>query len=306
VKPGGPASVLGAAAPDAAPADAGSRGRSAGGVAASRVRLPRSPARVVARGFVACVFLFMFAPVVFVFWVSLFADPFISFPPGGYSLRWYGAALENATLLGGFVTSIQIGLFAMVAGLALGVPAAIAIVRGRFPGREALNGFLLSPLIVPGIVAGTAIYIFFVQLELWTGVRAIATLPGFVLAHVALTIPWTVRLVCASLVTVDRRMEEAAMNLGAGPLTTFRRITLPVIRPGIVAAAIFSFIVSFTDLEMSLFLIGPGMTTLQIAMLQYLEWKFDPTIAAVSVFQILVIGTGLVVTDRFVKLSRVV
>jgi putative spermidine/putrescine transport system permease protein len=179
-------------------------------------------------------------------------------------------------------------------------------VRGRFPGRETLNAFLLSPLIVPGIVAGTAIYIAFVQIELWSGLRVIATLPGFVLAHVALTIPWTVRLVSASLMGVDRSIEEAAANLGARPLTTFRRVTLPMIRPGLVAAGIFSFIVSFTDLEMSLFLVGPGRSTLQIAMLQYLEWKFDPTVAAVSVVQIALIGMGLVVTDRFVKLSKVV
>jgi putative spermidine/putrescine transport system permease protein len=255
---------------------------------------------------VALVFLFMFTPLVFVLWVSVFQNEVVTFPPQGYTLRWFGNAWANPSFLGGFLTSIQIGIFAMLAGLALGVPASFAIVRGRFPGRETLNAFLLSPLIVPGIVAGTAIYIYFVQLELWTGVRVIATLPGFVLAHVALTIPWTVRLVSASLVGVDRSIEEAALNLGARPFTTFRRVTLPLIRPGLVAAAIFSFIVSFTDLEMSLFLVGPGRSTLQIAMLQYLEWKFDPTVAAVSVVQIALVGAGLLATDRFVKLSKVV
>lgn len=257
-------------------------------------------------GAVGLVFLFMFTPLIFVSWVSVFQNEVVTFPPQGYTLRWFGNAWTNPAFLNGFLTSIQVGLFSMLAGLALGVPASFAIVRGRFPGREALNAFLASPLIVPGIVAGTAIYIYFVQLELWTGVRAIATLPGFVLAHVALTIPWTVRLVSASLVGVDRSIEEAASNLGARPLTTFRRITLPMMRPGLVAAGIFSFIVSFTDLEMSLFLVGPGRSTLQIAMLQYLEWKFDPTVAAVSVVQIALIGVGLVVTDRFVKLSKVV
>ncbi len=255
---------------------------------------------------VGCVFLFMFTPLIFVLWVSVFKNEVITFPPQGYTLTWFGNAWANPAFLNGFLTSIQVGLFSMLAGLALGVPASFALVRGNFPGREVLNAFLLSPLIVPGIVAGTAIYIYFVQLEIWTGTRFIATLPGFVLAHVALTIPWTVRLVSASLVGVDRSIEEAASNLGARPLTTFRRITLPMIRPGVVAAGIFSFIVSFTDLEMSLFLIGPGRSTLQIAMLQYLEWKFDPTVAAVSVVQIVIIGLGLVVTDRFVKLSKVV
>lgn len=255
---------------------------------------------------VLSVFLFMFTPVIFVFWVSFFENAVITFPPRGYSLKWFSNAWAAGAFLDGFLTSVKIGLFAMIAGLALGIPASFALVRGRFPGREVLNTFLLSPLIVPGIVAGTAIYIYFIQLELWTGVRMISTLPGFVMAHVALTIPWTVRLVSSTLVGMNKSLEEAAMSLGARPLTTFTRVTLPTIRPGVVAAAIFSFIVSFTDLEMSLFLAGPGRTTLQIAMLQYLEWKFDPTIAAVSVVQILLIGACLLITDRFVKLSRIV
>jgi putative spermidine/putrescine transport system permease protein len=275
-------------------------------LAAPVVRPAPSPLRAAYLAVVALVFLFMFTPLIFVLWVSVFKNEVVTFPPHGYTLVWFGNAWRNSAFLNGFIASIQIGVFSMLAGLALGIPASFALVRGRFPGRETLNAFLLSPLIVPGIVAGTAIYIYFVQLELWTGVRVIATLPGFVLAHVALTIPWTVRLVSASLVGVDQSIEEAAANLGARPLTTFRRVTLPMIRPGVVAAGIFSFIVSFTDLEMSLFLVGPGRSTLQIAMLQYLEWKFDPTVAAVSVVQIGIIGVGLMVTDRFVKLSKVV
>ncbi|HRD76252.1 MAG TPA: ABC transporter permease subunit, partial [Hyphomicrobiaceae bacterium] len=124
--------------------------------------------------------------------------------------------------------------------------------------------------------------------------------------HVLVVIPWTVRLVTASLAGFDRTIEEAAQSLGANRWTTFRRITLPAILPGIVAAALFGFVSSFGNLEMSLFLVGPGRTTLPIAILQYLEWKIDPTIAAVSVVQIVLIGAAMLVTDRFVKISRVV
>ncbi len=273
-------------------------------------RRPGPPAFAVGRFayrlVVALVFAFMLMPVVFVAWVSFFANEIVTFPPQGYTLSWYTRAWANRAFTDGFLTSIQVGLFSMVAGLILGIPASFAIVRGRFPGREALNALMLSPLVVPGVVAGTAIYIYFVQLEIWTEVRFVATLPGLVAAHVMLTIPWTVRLISASLVGVDRSIEEAAMNLGATPLTTFLRITLPMIRPGVVAAAIYSFIASFTDLEMTLFLIGPGRSTLQIALLQYLEWKFDPSVAAVSFVQVTIIGIGLLVTDRFVKLSKVV
>ena len=119
-------------------------------------------------------------------------------------------------------------------------------------------------------------------------------------------IPWTVRLVTASLSGLDRAIEEAAQSLGANRWVTFRRVTLPSILPGIVAAALFGFVSSFGNLEMSLFLVGPGRTTLPIAILQYLEWKIDPTIAAVSVLQIALIAIAMLITDRFVKLSRVV
>ena len=121
-----------------------------------------------------------------------------------------------------------------------------------------------------------------------------------------IVIPWTVRLVTASLAGLDRSIEEAAQSLGANRFTTFRRVTLPAIRPGVVAAALFGFVSSFGNLEMSLFLVGPGRTTLPIAILQYLEWKIDPTIAAVSVLQILLIATAMLITDHFVKISRVV
>ena len=232
-------------------------------------------------------------------------DDVVVFPPSGYTLRWFRAILDQRNFVDGFVTSLQVGVFAMLAGLALGVPASLCLTRYRFPGRESLGLLLLTPLVVPGVVAGTAIYVFQVETEILTRLPLVASLPGLVLAHVIITIPWTVRLITASLVGFDRTVEEAAQNLGAGPWTTFRRVTLPLIRPGVVAAALFGFVISFGNLEMTLFLIGPGRTTLPIAILQYLEWRIDPVIAAVSLLQILVIGAAMIATDRYVKLARV-
>lgn len=248
---------------------------------------------------------FILLPLFLVSWLSVFRNEVVSFPPEGYTLRWFGAILDQRNFVDGFLTSLEIGVFAMLAGLAVGVPASLCLARDRFRGREALSTFLLLPLVVPGVVAGTAIYVFQVEAEILTRLPLVASLPGLVLAHVLITIPWTVRLVTASLVGLDRSIEEAALNLGAGPWTTFRRVTLPMIRSGMVAAALFSFIISFGNLEMTLFLVGPGRTTLPIAILQYLEWRIDPVVAAVSCLQILVIGAGMVITDRFVKLTRV-
>lgn len=266
----------------------------------------RTLGRVALKGAAAISLGYILLPLFFVTWLSFFAQEIPSFPPDGYSLRWFEAVPGNERFVSGFVLSLQIAVIATVIGLALGVPAALCLVRIRFAGREAINNLLLLPLVVPGIVLGIALYVFHVETEILTGWPILGSLGGLIAGHVLIAIPWTVRLVTATLVGMDRSVEEAAQSLGADRLTTFRRITLPAILPGIVAAALFSFISSFGNLEMSLFLVGPGRTTLPIAILQYLEWKIDPTIAAVSVLQILFIGGAMLITDRFVKISRVV
>ena len=245
------------------------------------------------------------APIVFVCWLAFFANEVVSFPPQGYTLRWFSHILDQNNFVSGFFTSLQVGVAAMTGGLVLGVPASLVLARRRFPGREALNTLLILPLVVPGVVAGTSIYVFQVEAELATGLPLLGSVAGLVLAHVMITIPWTVRLISASLAGFDRSIEEAALNLGATPLKAFLRVTLPVIRPGMVAAALFSFIISFGNLEMTLFLIAPGVTTLPIAILQYLQWRIDPTICAVALLQIVLIGVGMLITDRYVKLTRV-
>lgn len=245
------------------------------------------------------------APIAFVCWLSFFANEVVSFPPQGYTLRWFPHILDQNNFVSGFFTSLQVGVAAMLGGLLLGVPASLVLARRRFVGREALNTLLILPLVVPGVVAGTAIYVFQVEAELASGLPLLGSVAGLVLAHVMITIPWTVRLITASLANFDQSIEEAALNLGATPVKAFLRITLPVIRPGMVAAALFSFIISFGNLEMTLFLIAPGVTTLPIAILQYLQWRIDPTIAAVSFLQIMLIGVGMLVADRYVKLTRV-
>jgi len=244
-------------------------------------------------------------PIFFVCWLSFFDNEIITFPPRGYTLRWFANIFDQNNFVGGFLTSLHVGIAAMIGGLVLGVPASLVLARHRFPGREALNTLLVLPLVVPGVVAGTAIYVFQIEVELATEWPLLGSRAGLVLAHILITIPWTVRLLTASLAGFDRSVEEAAQNLGATPLQAFLRVTLPVIKPGVVAAALFSFIVSFGNLEMTLFLVSPGQTTLPIAILQYLQWRIDPTIAAVSLLQILLIGAGMLITDRYVKLTRV-
>jgi putative spermidine/putrescine transport system permease protein len=249
---------------------------------------------------------YILLPLVLVTWLAFFRQEIPSFPPEGYSLQWFGDVLNNKNFVGGFLLSAQVGVAATVIGLALAVPASLAIARRRFRGRGAISALLLMPLIVPGVVLGTAIYVFQIETEITTGLPLLGTTAGLIAAHALIVIPWVARLVTASLAGFDPAIEEAAKNLGATPWTTFWRVTLPAIRPGIVAGALFGFVMSFGNLEMSLFLVGAGRTTLPIAILQYLEWKIDPTVAAVSVMQIGLIGAAMLLTDRYVKMSRVV
>jgi len=271
-------------------------------VSVLRKRWPRYALRTAS----AASFAVMLLPIFFVCWLSFFKNEILSFPPEGYTLRWFTALWRQPQFADGFVTSLELALLAMLGGLLVGIPASLALVRSELPLRETLNTLLLSPLVVPGIVIGTSLYFFLIDVEIATDLPLTGSMAGLVFGHILITIPWTVRLIAANLIGIDRAIEEAAMNLGANRLRTLLKVTLPVIRPGVVAAALFSFVVSFGNLELSLFLVSPGDTTLPIAILQYLEWKIDPSIAAVSLVQITIVAAAMVVTNRFVRLSQVV
>jgi putative spermidine/putrescine transport system permease protein len=266
----------------------------------------RRVGRWALNGIAALAFLFLLLPLIFVTWLSFYEQEIPSYPPVGYSTQWYGRAIANERFIDAFVLSAQVGIAATLIGLLVAIPASIALTRYRFAGRGTISNLLLMPLVIPGIVLGFSLYIFQVETEIATGLPLMGSFWGLVFGHILLVIPWSVRLITASLIGFDRTQEEAAMNLGATPFTAFRRVTMPAILPGIVAGAMFGFVSSFGNLEVSLFLVVPGQTTLPIAILQYLEWKIDPTIAAISVLQILIIIAAMLITDRFVRISRVV
>ncbi len=149
-------------------------------------------------------------------------------------------------------------------------------------------------------------YVLMVEVEITTEVPLIGSDLVLVMAHLLITIPWVVRLCVANLMQLDGAIEEAAANLGAPPGRVLWLVTLPMMRQGIVAAALFAFIISFENIEMTLFLISPGVVTLPISVLQYLEYRPDPLVAAVVVTQTVVIAVTLVLLDRYVRLSKVV
>src|SRR5580704_1351364 len=260
--------------------------------------------RACVRALIGCGLLVIFVPMLLTLYLSVFNEKLILFPLRGYTLLWYGAILPN---FGGAVAiTIELAAASVAGSLLIGVPAGIALSRYRLRGMGVVSALLLAPLTVPGIALGLAIYLFLVLIEIETSWSLTGSLLGLVLAHLLVTTPWVVRLSLAALTNHDRAAEEAATSLGARPLMVIWRVTLPAMRQGIIAAGLFAFISSFGNLEMALFLVAPGVTTLPIAVLQYLQYHIDPLVASVAVAQMVLVGVVLVVLDRFVRLGQVV
>jgi putative spermidine/putrescine transport system permease protein len=243
-------------------------------------------------------------PLVLTLYLSVFDEKLILFPPHAYTLAWYAAI--PATFGAPLWTSIQLALAATAGSLVIGMSAGIGLSRHRFRGAGMIATLLLAPVTVPGIALGLAVYIVLIAIDIQAETALTGSLVGLVLAHVMITTPWVVRLCLASLATHDRMEEEAAASLGAPPLRVIWRITLPSMRPGIIAGGLFAFVISFENLELALFLTSPGVTTLPMSVLQYLEYHIDPLVAAVAVAQTVGIAIVLLCLDRFVRLGRVV
>ena len=242
-------------------------------------------------------------PLVLTVYLSVFDETIIVFPPRGYTLAWYGRILPQFG--DALRTSVLTAMAATAISLLCGVPAGIGLSRYRFRGRGAVATLLLAPLTIPGVAIGLGIFVLAVMIEERTAIALSGSVGLLVAAHVLITLPWVIRLSLAALANHDRAAEEAAASLGARPVTVIWRVTLPAMRGGIVAGALFAFIVSFENLEMTLFLTAPGVTTLPIAVLQYLQYHIDPLIAAMAVAQIALVGVALVLLDRRVRIARV-
>jgi len=253
----------------------------------------------LAMAFHACVTVFMLAPLVIVCLVAFTPENTLSIPWGSYSLRWFKAVFDHSDLMHSFWNSLGIAVVAATLSVALAVPAGIAIARYDFPGRNALNGLLLSPLIVPHLVLGVAM----LRLFALVGARGSAT--WLALAHVVIVTPYALRLVVAALAGLDRSAEQAALSLGASHLTVFRRITLPLMLPGITGGWMLAFINSFDEVTMSIFITSPQTVTLPVRMYQIATESIDPMMAAVSALMVAVTAVAMIVLDRLYGLDKV-
>jgi putative spermidine/putrescine transport system permease protein len=230
------------------------------------------------------VLIFLLMPLLILMVQSFTAESHLSFPPARYGVRWYRHIFTARDWLSAMSISLLVAAVVTPAALGLGTAAALGLDRGPARGRRELYTLMISPMVLPHIILGLGL----LRVLLWLGLTD--TIVGFVLAHLTIAIPYVVVMVSASLATFDRAAEEAAQSLGASPARALWHVTLPMIRPGLIAGAIFSFIASFDEFIMTYFLATHKMT-LPIQIFSSLSYDVDPSIAAVSGLMVILTAT---------------
>ncbi len=243
--------------------------------------------------------VFLLAPLLIVIVVSFTDKGFISYPTDGLSLKWYEAAMNEPRIVEAFWLSLKLATIASSVAVLLAVPAALGLARFRFPGRDGISAFLMSPLMIPNVVLGVSFLRFFNQAGLS------GSLLWLSMTHVIFIFPYALRLVLASATGMDREIELAARSLGAGKRQVYRRIILPLILPGLTGGWLLSFIQSFDELTMTVFVATPGTTTLPVWMYNHIAQTIDPLITSVSAILIIATVVLMVIMDRLVGLDKV-
>jgi putative spermidine/putrescine transport system permease protein len=241
---------------------------------------------------------FILAPIVVVCLVAFTPEGYLSLPTSGLSLRWFRAIADYPEFIRAFRDSLWLAALSSTIAVLFAVPAALAVARHRFRGREAVLGFFMSPLMIPHVVLGIAFLRFFTTIGLG------GTFLGLVLSHIVIVMPFALRLVLAASTGMDRAVERAAVSLGAGSVTVFRRVTLPLILPGVVSGWVLAFITSFDEVTMTVFIASPATITLPVRMFLYIQDNIDPLVTSVSAALILLTVIVMIILDRLVGLDR--
>ncbi|MGQ0663140.1 MAG: ABC transporter permease [Pseudomonadota bacterium] len=242
------------------------------------------------------IIILMLAPVFVIVAVS-FNPQHVIMPPAGFSLRWYAALPEADKFINAFWLSLRLGTLAALVSTAVALAAAVAIVRFDFRGKDLVTMVLMSPLLVPSVVVGLAMYQFMFVLGLGRSFLALA------LGHIVITLPFPLRTIMATLSNLDPALEEAAVMLGEHPVKAFLKITLPLARMGVAGGAFLAFLVSWNNYPLSIFLSTADYAPLPVEIFFYLQWQLEPIIAAVSTVTILFSIVLIFAVERFVGLT---
>lgn len=235
---------------------------------------------------------FLQLPVLVVILAAFSTTSYLTIPPRGLTLVWFAKVLSDPEWLSAIRMSLGLAAGSTLLALGLGVAAAYAIAHRMVPAAETLTALVMAPLVMPSVVIGIAL----LQFYSLTGLRG--SLGGLLLAHVVITVPYIVRAALSSLAGLDGALEEAARTLGASGFAAFRLVTLPLIRPGLGAGALFAFITSLDNVPVTIFLINARQTTLPVLIFTSVEMGVDPSVAAVSTLLILATGAALLLAER--------
>jgi len=246
---------------------------------------------------VAAVGVILLAPTVVVIPTSFSGGRAFEFPPKSWSWRWYAEFFGSDAWMSSLLTSLKIGLLVAVVATTVGIAAAVGLDRSHFFGRGSLRSLVMAPMIIPGIVVAVAVYSVFLRWQIN------GTVIGFVLAHTVLALPFVVTSVSTSLAGYDRTVDIASASLGASMLTTFRRITVPLLAPGVLSGFVFAFVTSFDEIVVALFLQTPDIRTLPVQMYDAITLEIDPTIAAASSL-IVVVTTIILLLPQLARRPR--
>jgi len=245
---------------------------------------------------VIAIYAFILLPLVVILGVSFNNTARLDFPPTGFSFRWYALLLHQPQFIHALLlVSLPVGLMSAISSTLIGSSAALGIVRYRFPCRDFLQAVFLLPLVVPQILLGAALYLWFAELGIT------ASLGTLVIGHILIATPYVIRTVAAGLVGLDPNLEEAAHDLGAGQMAAFAFVVVPQIRSSLISAFVFALIVSFSDINVALFVSGPETTTLPVYLFSQIQWESDPSIAAASAGQIVVIGLTVFIIQKIFR-----
>ncbi len=237
-------------------------------------------------------------PIVVVMIISFSKASFLTFPPPGFSLRWYEKFFSDSEWMAAFFNSLTIALMSSALAVTLGTAAAMGVVRGTFKGKTLVMLLLVSPVIVPPVVLGLSLYSLFLRFDL------VGTTWGLAAAHAIGGIPLVVVIIAASLQSVDTRLEQAAAVHGASPWRVFRTVTLPAIAPGVAAGAFFAFLHSFDELVLSLFLSSAQLKTLPLRLWADVNYQLNPVLAVVSTLEVLLVVGGIALARPVLARSR--
>ena len=239
--------------------------------------------------FTIAVYIFIFAPILVVILMSFHPHDIVSFPMPGFSFKWYAKFINNYSLLNALRVSLTLGLVSAIMAGIIGTLAAFAIVRSKFRIKAALNAVTFAPMVISGVVMGVAL------LSLYHNVGLPRGFIGLVIGHTLFSLPYVVVVVSARLAGFDRSIEEAAMNLGANRLQTFRSVTLPLIAPGIIGGMLLAFTVSFDEFPATQFLSTPTTATVPIRIFSMIKTELNPQINVLAAIMVTItIGLPLI------------